>query len=220
MPTALPTDNIRRWFTESCQTITSHAIINDENISSMITYRRIYRWIISVGISQRVATQLPPMPYLPTDNSSVITVEISDGFIPSVMFPRETFFFVARVSVCKTVGGWFFLFATELATKRVVTDDYYTDRRVPSVRPSVIIWPTTFIPDTDRISPSVKLFNGVVSLVEMKLKLSDKYFNFVDIYIYIYIYIYNTGIYMHQCLCLSKLVFVKLWNIVCVYIAK
>jgi len=79
------------------------------------------------------------MPYLPTDNSSVITVEISDGFIPSVMFPRETFFFVARVSVCKTVGGWFFLFATELATKRVVTDDYYTDRRVPSVRPSVII---------------------------------------------------------------------------------
>ena len=79
------------------------------------------------------------MPYLPTDNPSVITVEISDGFIASVMFPRETFFFVARVSVCKTVGGWFFLFATELATKRVVTDDYYTDRRVPSVRPSVII---------------------------------------------------------------------------------
>jgi hypothetical protein len=191
---------------------------------SMITYRRIYRRIISIGISQRVATQLPPMPYLPTDNPSVITVEISDRFILSVMFPRETFFFGARVSVCKTVGGWFFLFATELAMERVVTDDYYTDGCIPSVRPSVIISPTAFIPDTDRISPSVKLFNGVVSLVEMKLKLSDKYFNFVDIcfniYIYIYIYIYNTGIYMHQCLCLSKLVFVKLWNIVCVYIAK
>jgi len=138
MPTALPTDNIRRWFTESCQTITSHAIITDRNIPSMITYRRIYRRIISVGISQRVATQLPPMPYLP----SVITVEISDGFIPSVMFPQETFFFGACVSVCKTVGGWFFLFAIELAMERVVTDDYYTDGRVPSVRPSVIISPT------------------------------------------------------------------------------
>jgi len=42
-----------------------------------------------------------------------------------------------------------------------VTDDYYTDGRVPSVRPSVIISPTEFIPVTDEISPSVKLFNGV-----------------------------------------------------------
>ena len=108
MPTAFPTDNIRRWFTESCQTISSHAIITDGNIMSMITYRRIYRRIISIGISQRVATQLPPMPYLPTDNPSVITVEISDRFILSVMFPREIFFFGARVSVCKTVGGCFF----------------------------------------------------------------------------------------------------------------
>ena len=51
---------------------------------------------------------------------SVIIVKISDGFIPSVMFPRETFFFSARLSVCKTVGvpsvGVFFLFATELVT--------------------------------------------------------------------------------------------------------
>jgi len=69
---------------------------------------------------------------------------------------------LARVSVCKTVGGWFFLFAIELATERGVTDDYYTDERVPSVKPSVIILPTKFIPVTDGISPSVKLFNGVV----------------------------------------------------------
>jgi hypothetical protein len=66
--------------------------------------------------------------------------------------------FLARVSFCKTVGGWFFLFATELETEMGVTDDYYTDERVPSV----IILPTEFIPVTDRISPSVKLFNGVV----------------------------------------------------------
>jgi hypothetical protein len=53
----------------------------------------------------------------------------------------------------------FFLFATELATKREVTDDYYTDGRVPSI----IISPTEFIPVIDGISPSVKLFNGVVT---------------------------------------------------------
>jgi len=55
-----------------------------------------------------------------------------------------------------------FLFATELATKRVVTDDYYTNEGVPSMRPSVIISPTEFILVTDGIIPFVKLFNGVV----------------------------------------------------------
>jgi hypothetical protein len=54
-----------------------------------------------------------------------------------------------------------FLFATDLATKMGVTDDWYTDGRVPSV----IISPTDFIPVTDGISPSIKLFNGVVSMV-------------------------------------------------------
>jgi hypothetical protein len=96
---------------------------------------------------------------------SVITVEIADGFILSVMFPRETCFFGAHVSVCKTVGVpsvGVFLFATDLATEMGVTDDWYTDGRVPSMRPSVIISPTDFIPITDGISLSVKLFNGVV----------------------------------------------------------
>jgi len=59
----------------------------------------------------------------------------------------------------------FFLFATELAMEMGVTDDYYTDGRVPSV----IISPTEFIPVTDRISPSVKLFNGVVLFYETRL---------------------------------------------------
>jgi hypothetical protein len=98
------------------------------------------------------------MPSLPTNYPLVITVENSDGFSPSVMFPRESFFF-ARVSVCKTVGGLFFLFAKELATEREFTDDYYIDGRVPSV----IISPTEFIPFTDRINSSIKLFNGVVT---------------------------------------------------------
>jgi hypothetical protein len=75
------------------------------------------------------------------------------------MFLRENFF-LARVSVCKTVGG-FFLFAIELAMKRRFTDDYYTD----GPGPSVSISPTECIPVTDRNIPSVKLFNGVVKLV-------------------------------------------------------
>jgi hypothetical protein len=58
----------------------------------------------------------------------------------------------------------FFLFTTELVTERGITDDYYTDRRVLSVRPSVIISPTEFIPVTDGMSQSVKLFNGVVEV--------------------------------------------------------
>jgi hypothetical protein len=127
LPTASPTDNIRRYFTESCNTITSHAIITDE--ISVGTYRLNFRRIYSVG-----------------------------------NVPAGNFFFGARVSVCKTVGGCFFLFATDLATEMRFTDDWYTDRRVPSVRPSVIISPTDFIVVTDGISPSVKLDNVVVSI--------------------------------------------------------
>jgi hypothetical protein len=81
------------------------------------------------------------------------------------MFPREIFF-GARVSVCITVGvsvdGWFFLFATELATEMGFTDDYYTDGRVLSVIPLVLFSPTDFITVIDGMIPSVKLDNVVV----------------------------------------------------------
>jgi hypothetical protein len=77
------------------------------------------------------------------------------------MFPREKKN-LARVFVCKTVGGLFFLFATKLATERGFIDDYYTDERVPSVSLSVIFLPTKFIPVIDGSIPSVKLFNGAV----------------------------------------------------------
>jgi len=70
---------------------------------------------------------------------------------------------LARVSVCisvgVSVGGWFFLFATELATEMEFNDDCYTDGRDPSV----LFLPTDFIAVTDGISPSVKLDNVVVS---------------------------------------------------------
>jgi hypothetical protein len=76
------------------------------------------------------------------------------------MFPRETFF-GARVSVGVSVGGWFFLFATELATEMGFTDDCCTDGRDPSV----LFLPTEFIAVTDGISPSAKLYNVVVNKV-------------------------------------------------------
>jgi len=133
MPTALPTDNIRRYFTESCNTITSHAIITDENSVGNVVgnYCLNFRWIYSVG-----------------------------------NVPAGNFFFGARVSVCKTVGvpsvGFFFLFATDLAMEMGFTDDWYTDGRVLSVRPSIFVSPTDFIALTDGISPSVTLDNVVV----------------------------------------------------------
>jgi len=94
----------------------------------------------------------------------MITVEIADRFILSVMFPRETFFFAhvypsVRLSVFRRCV--FFLFATEMG----FTDDCYTDGRVPSV----IISPMNFIPVTDGRSPSVKLFNGVVNTIRSYL---------------------------------------------------
>jgi hypothetical protein len=51
MPTALPTDNIRRYFTESWNTITSHAIITEGNSvgNAVGNYRLNFRRIYSVG---------------------------------------------------------------------------------------------------------------------------------------------------------------------------
>jgi hypothetical protein len=82
--------------------------------------------------------------------------------ISSVMFPPEIFFLWRAYPSVRPSVGCFFLFATELAMEREITDDYYTDGRVPSVRPSVIISPTEFIPVTNGMSPSVKLINGVL----------------------------------------------------------
>ena len=100
------------------------------------------------------------MPYIPTENPSVmpsvITIIITDGLAVGNVPARN--FFLARVSV----GGWFFLFATELATKMGFTDDWFTDEALPSVNPSVLFSPTDFIAVTDGINPSVKLDNVVV----------------------------------------------------------
>ena len=65
--------------------------------------------------------------------------------------------FLARFAVCKTVGV-FFLFSTELATEREITDDQYSDGRIRSVK----ILPTNCVPYTNGMNPSVKPFNGVM----------------------------------------------------------
>ena len=91
---------------------------------------------------------------------SVITLKSTDGLAVGNVPARNIF--LARVSVCITVGvsvgGWFFLFATELATEMGFTDDWFTDGESPSVLGS----PTDFIAITDGINPSVKLDNVVV----------------------------------------------------------
>jgi len=115
------------------------------------------------------------MPSLPTGfpsvMPSVITLDITDGYSPSVMFPRETFFWRARIRRC--FRRWvFFLFATELATEMGFTDDCYTDGRDPSVTPSVLLLPTECIDVTDGISPSAKLYNVVVTAITQSSTIS------------------------------------------------
>jgi hypothetical protein len=75
------------------------------------------------------------------------------------------------ISVGVSVGGWFFLFATELATEMGFTDDCYTDGRDPSVTSSVLLLPMDFIVVTDKISLSVKLDNVVV--LELHIDISS-----------------------------------------------
>jgi hypothetical protein len=141
-------DNIRQYSTESCQTITSHAIITDEIYPSTDLPTDSIRWYYTVINTDGLYV-----------SKSVGDYRWNCRRIYSVgNVPAWNFFFCARVSV----GVCFFLFAIELATEMGFTDDCYTDGRVPSVRPSGIISPTDFIPVTDGISPSVKLFNGVV----------------------------------------------------------
>jgi len=160
LPTALPTDHIRRYYTESCNKITSHAIITDGfSVGNAVdNYPWNYRRIYSVG-----------------------------------NVPAGNLFFGAHVSVCITVGvsvgGWFFLFATELATEMRFTDDCYTDGRVPSV----LFLLTDFIAVTDGMSPSVKLDNVVVKKDKMNccvLWIFNSWCLLFLLCVYIYIYIY------------------------------
>ena len=117
----------------------------------------------------------------PSVMPSVITLKITDG-LPVGNVPAGNFF-LARVSVCITVsvsvGEWFFLFATDLATKMGFTDDCFTDGLITSVRPSVLFSPTDCIAVTDGINPSVKLDNVVVNYPKKKKTFFDNFNLFI-----------------------------------------
>jgi hypothetical protein len=90
-----------------------------------------------------------------------------------------------------------------------VTDDCYTDGRVPSVKPSVIISPTDFIAFTDGISPSVKLDNVVV------LKLFSIYLLIQEVMSLYFAFIlgYLTNLHpMGEQVIISNLIFDNLYN--------
>ena len=82
--------------------------------------------------------------------------------IPSVKFLREIFFFRVSPSVIPLVFG-FLKFLTKLATEWKITDDQYFDGRILSVK----MLPTVCVPHTDGMNPSIKLFDGVVLILEV-----------------------------------------------------
>jgi hypothetical protein len=71
-------------------------------------------------------------------------------------------FFWRASSVCKTVSVCLFFLPRKVAMEMKITDDQYFDRRISSVMLSVKILLTNCVFYTDRINPSIKLFNGEV----------------------------------------------------------
>jgi hypothetical protein len=106
IPTELPTKNIRRYFTESCQIITSHAIITDGYITSVMP--NDIQMDLPTDNIRRCFTE----GWQTITSHAIITYGLFVGnynwnfrWIYSVgNIPAGIFFFGARVSVCKTVG--------------------------------------------------------------------------------------------------------------------
>jgi hypothetical protein len=51
----------------------------------------------------------------------------------------------------------------------IITDAHDADGMKPSEIPSVIILPTVFVPYTDGMNPSAKLYNGVVYVFTVQI---------------------------------------------------
>jgi hypothetical protein len=121
-----------------------------------------------------IPSELPCL--LPTEYPSVITVEFYRRKY-SVGNLVAGIFFLARWSVCNSVGIVFFITDRNGDGIRI-TDAHDSDGINLSKIPSVIILPTVCVPYTDGINPSVKLYNGVVikleNIIFYKLKLNDK----------------------------------------------
>ena len=110
---------------------------------------------------QRVLNYLLSMPQSPTDWPSVMyrwkyRLNKSAGKVLAGIF-----FGALPLSVRPSVFVYFFL-PRKVAMEMKITDDQYFDRRISSVMLSVKILLTNCVFYTDRINPSIKLFNGVV----------------------------------------------------------
>ena len=110
---------------------------------------------------QRVLKYLLSMPQSPTDWPSVMyrwkyRLNKSAGKVLAGIF------FWRASSVCKTVSVCLFFLPTKVAMEMKITDDQYFDGRISSVMLSVKILLTNCVFYTDRINPSIKLFNGEV----------------------------------------------------------
>jgi hypothetical protein len=121
-----------------------------------------YRRNISVVISQRVGKQLWACATMTNGITDGITVEFYKRNIPSVTWWREIFL-LARLSVCMSVG--IFFFTDRNGDEIRITDAHDSNGFFSSEIPSVIILPTVCVPNTDGSNPSVKLYNGVVKYV-------------------------------------------------------
>jgi len=99
----IPTDNVRRYSTESCQTITSHAIITDGIYPSVMNTDGCTNALYPSVFHREL-----PNNYQPCHNYWRIIrryVRWNCRRIYSVgNVPAGNFFFCARVSVCKTVS--------------------------------------------------------------------------------------------------------------------
>ena len=110
----------RRYLTESYKIFTEYATITDVSTNGLrpsvfhIELHNIYcichnhRQLYSVGN---------------------ITDGTTDGMNPSIYFQHE-FFFLRVFFVCKTIG---FFLPTEIATENDITDERYSDERIPWV---------------------------------------------------------------------------------------
>jgi hypothetical protein len=80
---------------------------------------------------------------------------------------------LARISVCNAIVifvGIVFFITDRNGDGIIITDAHDADGINPSEIPSVIILPTGFVPYTDGINPSAKLYNGIVTFLNYYLK--------------------------------------------------
>jgi len=132
MPTALPTNNIHRYFTESCNTITSHAIITDGiSVGNAVgNYRLNFRRIYSVGN------------------------------VPAGNFFFGAHVSVCKTVSVPSVGVFFI--CDRLSDGNGIYRRLVYQRTVSVGEASVFFSPTDFIAVTDGISSSIKLDNASI----------------------------------------------------------